>query len=135
MGRVRRSRTHGSKKNLAKTQKTKRYGRDIDQIHSDLHDPIKLKKLERSELDVDKPGLGQFPCVACAREFISQIALDGHKTTKVHKRRLKELKDEPYSIEESELAAGLGKDNGRSKTKDPKVEMEVVSLEEEELEL
>ena len=31
-----------------------------------------------------------------------------HFTSKVHKRRLKALEDEPYSIEESERAAGMG---------------------------
>lgn len=31
-----------------------------------------------------------------------------HFTTKVHKRRLKALESEPYTIEESERAAGKG---------------------------
>lgn len=42
------------------------------------------------------------------RYFINDIALNDHFTTKVHKRRLKALELEPYSIEESERAAGKG---------------------------
>ena len=56
-------------------------------------------------------GGGDFPCVECSRHFISPEALKTHTKTKVHKRRLKELKDEPYSQAEAEAAAGLGKDN------------------------
>lgn len=42
------------------------------------------------------------------RHFINETALRTHFTTKVHKRRLKALEVEPYSIEESEKAAGKG---------------------------
>lgn len=42
------------------------------------------------------------------RYFINDTALQDHFTTKVHKRRLKALELEPYSIEESERAAGKG---------------------------
>lgn len=42
------------------------------------------------------------------RYFIDEQALTHHYRTKVHKRRLKALELEPYSIEESERAAGLG---------------------------
>lgn len=34
--------------------------------------------------------------------------MEDHFTTKVHKRRLKALEDEPYTIAESERAAGHG---------------------------
>jgi bud site selection protein 20 len=34
--------------------------------------------------------------------------LTEHLKSKIHKRRLKHLEDEPYSIEESERAAGMG---------------------------
>lgn len=44
----------------------------------------------------------------CRRYFINDTALQDHFTTKVHKRRLKALELEPYSIEESERAAGKG---------------------------
>lgn len=42
------------------------------------------------------------------RYFINITALHTHFNTKVHKRRLKALELEPYSIEESERAAGKG---------------------------
>lgn len=42
------------------------------------------------------------------RYFINQRALEDHFATKVHKRRLKALEIEPYTIEESERAAGHG---------------------------
>ncbi len=42
------------------------------------------------------------------RYFIDEFSLTQHYRTKVHKRRLKALELEPYTIEESERAAGLG---------------------------
>jgi hypothetical protein len=42
------------------------------------------------------------------RYFITDQALREHFRTKVHKRRLKALELEPYTIEESERAAGKG---------------------------
>lgn len=42
------------------------------------------------------------------RYFIDEHALTHHFKSKVHKRRMRELRLEPYSIEESERAAGLG---------------------------
>lgn len=42
------------------------------------------------------------------RYFVSDVALKSHFLTKPHKRRLKALEFEPYSIEESERAAGKG---------------------------
>lgn len=59
-------------------------------------------------MDLDKPGNAQHYCVHCARYFIDETALQDHFKTKVHKRRLKALELEPYSIEESERAAGHG---------------------------
>lgn len=59
-------------------------------------------------MDFDKPGSAQFYCVHCARYFINDQALQEHFRTKVHKRRLKALEVEPYTIEDSEKAAGHG---------------------------
>jgi len=42
------------------------------------------------------------------RYFITDQALNEHFRTKVHKRRLKALELEPYTVEESERAAGKG---------------------------
>lgn len=59
-------------------------------------------------VDLDLPGAAQHYCLHCARYFIDEHALSEHFKTKVHKRRLKALELEPYSIEESERAAGHG---------------------------
>jgi len=48
-----------------------------------------------------------FHCL-CRRYFINATALNDHFRTKVHKRRLKALELEPYTVEESERAAGQG---------------------------
>lgn len=55
---------NNSKKNQATTQKTKRYRRDIDQIHDDLKDGGKQKFLEdlaKKDLE-DLPGKPYTPC-------------------------------------------------------------------------
>lgn len=59
-------------------------------------------------MDLDLPGSAQHYCIHCARYFIDEQALKDHFKTKVHKRRLKALELEPYSIEDSERAAGFG---------------------------
>jgi bud site selection protein 20 len=66
------------------------------------------EKLLNQNVDLDLPGAAQHYCLHCARYFIDEHALNEHFKTKVHKRRLKALELEPYSIEESERAAGLG---------------------------
>lgn len=65
-------------------------------------------KLLNQNVDLDLPGAAQHYCLHCARYFIDDQALKEHFKTKVHKRRLKALELEPYSIEESERAAGHG---------------------------
>lgn len=60
------------------------------------------------EVDLEKPGFAQFYCIHCAKYFIDDYSMQQHFRTKVHKRRLKALELEPYSIEESERAAGHG---------------------------
>lgn len=66
------------------------------------------EKLLNQEVDLDVAGAAQNYCLHCARYFIDQQALNDHFKTKVHKRRLKALELEPYSIQESERAAGHG---------------------------
>ncbi|SCV74879.1 BQ2448_7908 [Microbotryum intermedium] len=115
MGRVRRSRTHSNpKKNQAPGQKTRRYTRDLDQIHDDMKDGGKAKMIDtmqHKDLE-DLPGMAQHHCLSCARYFADAVSLATHKTSKPHKRRLKKLEEEPYTIEESRRAAGLGVDKG-----------------------
>lgn len=50
----------------------------------------------------------------CTRYYETDSALRSHWKSKVHKRRCKALKEPAYTIEESERAAGLGRDNGHA---------------------
>ena len=70
---------------------------------------------EKVALDPDKPGLGQYYCIACARYCVSQQALDDHQKTTKHRRRLRMLTTEPvYTHAEANAAAGKGvADHGR----------------------
>lgn len=77
------------------------------QIDEDIK-PANKEKLLNQDVDLDKPGNAQYYCIHCARYFINDHALKDHFRTKVHKRRLKALELEPYSIEDSERAAGHG---------------------------
>lgn len=102
-----RKKYHRGDTHLKKSWRTKRRTKDLDEINEDLNDK-NVEKLLNQKVDLDKPGAGQYYCIHCARYFINHVALNDHFTTKVHKRRLKALELEPYSIEESERAAGKG---------------------------
>lgn len=101
-----RKKHHKGDTHLKRGWKTKRRTKDLDEIDEDLKG--NTKKLLNQEVDFDKPGAAQHYCVHCARYFINETALQSHFTTKVHKRRLKAIELEPYSIEESERAASKG---------------------------
>lgn len=90
-----------------KRYKTKRRTRDLDLIYDDLSSKEKIYKLKHQPIDENKPGLGQYYCIECAKYFENQSALDRHWKGKVHKRRLKDLKVKPYTNLESEAATGL----------------------------
>lgn len=64
--------------------------------------------LLNQEIDLDKPGFAQNYCLHCAKYFIDERAMSDHFKTKVHKRRMKALQDEPYTEKEADLAAGRG---------------------------
>ncbi|ORY99990.1 hypothetical protein BCR43DRAFT_511133 [Syncephalastrum racemosum] len=113
MGRLRRSRTHHSIRDTYRKYRTRNYTRDLDQIHEDIK-PENIDKFKNQAVDADLPGLGQNYCVECARHFISQDALNEHIKGKTHKKRVKVLKEQPYTQAEADAAAGLGKpDNGK----------------------
>lgn len=102
-----RKKYHYGDTHLRKRWRTKRRKKDLDEIDEDLKEE-NAEKLLNQEIDLDKPGNAQFYCLHCARYFITDQALKEHFRTKVHKRRLKALELEPYTIEESERAAGKG---------------------------
>lgn len=88
--------------------KTKRRTRDLDKIFGDdMKSDETIVALENQKFDEEKPGLAQFYCIPCAKYFETEIAKRTHQRGKVHKRRLKELKEGPYTIEEANAAAGL----------------------------
>lgn len=66
-----------------------------------IDDDLKTKSAEllSQSVDLDKPGFAQFYCLHCAKYFIDDHSMQAHFRTKVHKRRLKALELEPYSIE------------------------------------
>lgn len=89
-----------------KRYKTKRRTRDLDLVYKDLSTKESVYALKNQPLDETKPGLGQYYCVECAKYFESQPTLDHHRKGKVHKRRLKDLRQRPYTPLESEACAG-----------------------------
>lgn len=89
-----------------KRYKTKRRTKDLDLIYEDLASQAKIKELLNQPLDETKPGLGQHYCIHCAKYFETGVALKTHLKTKVHKRRVKELKDVPYTQEVANAAVG-----------------------------
>lgn len=88
--------------------KTKRRTRDLDLIFKDLSTPESIELLKHQPLDETKPGLGQYYCIHCAKYCETRAALASHLKTKVHKRRVRELKVKPYTQEESDAASGVG---------------------------
>ncbi|EGD72415.1 zinc finger protein [Salpingoeca rosetta] len=103
----RRKRMHKNNKFFQKAMRTRRKTRDVDQIHDDLK-PKVLNKLATQVVDYDLPGMGQFYCVHCARHFVDEFTLEAHRRSKVHKRRLKQLSETPYTQKEADAAGGLG---------------------------
>ncbi|KAF1973548.1 hypothetical protein BU23DRAFT_132615 [Bimuria novae-zelandiae CBS 107.79] len=97
-------------------KKTRRHTRDLDQIYADLRDAKHLSQFKDTKATEDLPGLGEFYCKECAKWFESEANFEAHYKGKVHKRRVKQLREEPYSQKEAEAAAGLGTDNGKRTT-------------------
>ncbi|CAN6648685.1 bud site selection protein 20 [Trichomonascus vanleenenianus] len=87
--------------------KTKRRTRDLDQIFGDdLKSDESILKLENQPFDEYKPGLGQYYCIPCAKYFETEVAKRTHTRGQIHKRRVKDLRNGPYTIEEANAAAG-----------------------------
>ncbi|PMD42416.1 hypothetical protein L207DRAFT_424929 [Hyaloscypha variabilis F] len=110
--------------------------RDLDQISEDIRSPKHLEQHKISKAAEDLPGLGQFYCVECAKWFESEHSLVTHRKGSTHKRRVKALKDEPYTQKEAEAAIGLRTDNGprqaaKENTTDVEIDMENSGLMEE----
>ncbi|TIC03192.1 bud site selection-related protein [Wallemia mellicola] len=109
-GPSRRSRTGASKRDIHRASRTRARTKDLDQVQLEDLLPENKAKLENQPLDETLPGLGQHYCIECARYFESDVALKGHSKTKVHRRRLKDLKEPAYTQAEADAAVGLGVD-------------------------
>ncbi|EON68953.1 hypothetical protein W97_08211 [Coniosporium apollinis CBS 100218] len=97
-------------------KKTRRHTRDLDQIHADLRSGKHLAQYKDTKAVEDLPGLGRYYCTECAKWFESDTNFESHKRGKVHKRRLRQLRDEPWTQKEADAAVGLGTDNGKRTT-------------------
>ncbi|WOO84409.1 Zinc finger protein bud20 [Vanrija pseudolonga] len=104
MGRLRRSRTHHARRDVHRAARTRDRTKDLDQVQDDLL--YHKKKLQVQPIDEEKPGLGQYYCIECAKYYESERALATHTKSKVHKRRLKELKEGAYTSQEAERVSG-----------------------------
>ncbi|KND04593.1 uncharacterized protein SPPG_00312 [Spizellomyces punctatus DAOM BR117] len=112
MTRYRRTKTHRGIRDIKRAKRTRARTKDLDQIHEDMKTP---EKFEQQAVDADLPGLGQHYCIQCSRYFTDAGALSDHYKTKLHKKRLKVLKESPYTQKEAEAAAGLFTDNGKGR--------------------
>ncbi|EOD48169.1 zinc finger protein [Neofusicoccum parvum] len=68
-------------------KKTRRYARDLDQIHADLRSDRHLQLYKDTKAEEDLPALGQFYCKECAKWFESNDNFSSHQRGKPHKRR------------------------------------------------
>ncbi|KAJ8122008.1 hypothetical protein O1611_g9953 [Lasiodiplodia mahajangana] len=98
----------GNKRTLTKTR---RKTRDLDQIKADLLSPKHLSQHKDTKSKEDLPGLGRWYCIECAKWYDTEVNLVMHRKGKPHKRRVKQLREEPYTQKEAEAAAGLGTSN------------------------
>ncbi|XP_018804241.1 PREDICTED: zinc finger protein 593 homolog [Bactrocera latifrons] len=107
MGMVqKRKKMHSGDTHLRRRWRVRSRRRDLDQIDDDLQK--KSAELINQQVDLEQTGFAQFYCVHCAKYFIDDHAMQAHFRTKVHKRRMKALELEPYTVEEAERAAGQG---------------------------
>ncbi|KAI6082778.1 hypothetical protein F4821DRAFT_204989 [Hypoxylon rubiginosum] len=106
--------------------KTRRKIRDIDQIKADLLSPKHLAQYKESFAPEDLPDLGKWYCTECAKWFESEVNLVVHRKGKPHRRRVKQLQEEPYTQKEAEAAIGLRTDNERpSQTMESAIDNEI----------
>lgn len=109
-----------------KRYKTKRFTRDLDQIlYDDMSSDQAIAALEVQPVDETKPGLGQFYCIPCAKYFETETAKRTHLRGKIHKRRVKDIRAGPYTVEEADAAAGAGVLKYMKKKADTELQKEV----------
>ncbi|KAM4062267.1 zinc-finger double-stranded RNA-binding domain-containing protein [Hirsutella rhossiliensis] len=82
----------GNKRTITKTR---RKTRDVDQIKADLLSTRHLSQFKDTKAAEDLPGLGRNYCIECAKWFDTESTLNAHRHGKPHKRRVKQLREEP----------------------------------------
>nr|KAJ3420563.1 N-alpha-acetyltransferase 30 [Polyrhizophydium stewartii] len=96
-------------RDIHRAARTRARTRDLDQIFEDMAKPEESFK---GPANPDLPGMGQNYCIPCARHFITPEALEDHRKTKLHKKRVRVLATEqPYTQKDAELAVGMTTDN------------------------
>jgi len=60
-------------------RKTRRFTRDLDQIHADLRSERHLERYKETKAAEDLPGLGQWYCIECAKWFDAEANFESHK--------------------------------------------------------
>jgi bud site selection protein 20 len=104
------------KRATAKVKKYKRKtwlcnrAKDTDQIQDDIEKAKETGRPISFEYDDELRGGGQFYCVETGKHFADAKALADHKKSRYYKRRVKELKEEKYTQEMAEWAAGMTKE-------------------------
>ncbi|KAK5126202.1 hypothetical protein LTR08_004783 [Meristemomyces frigidus] len=88
--------------------------RDLDQIHADLHSKKHLQQYKDTKEFDELPAGGAFYCIECSKWYESERNFVAHEKGSKHKRRVRDLKAEPYSQKEAEAAAGYTTDNGKT---------------------
>lgn len=117
-GKSKRTHSKGRKTKLHKSGVRKIFSaRHIDQVWEDVrkergvHDGASgpIGTTSKVVLDEDLPAEGQHYCISCSRYFQSETALQDHKKTKPHKRRIKQLLGpRPHDQQDADWAAGMG---------------------------
>ncbi|KAI9844459.1 MAG: Bud site selection protein 20 [Sclerophora amabilis] len=115
--------------------KTKRRTRDFDQVHADLRSSKHLAQHTGAKAIEDLPGLGRWYCVECAKWFEAENSLQHHRKGKNHKRRVRLLREEPYSQKEAEAAIGLGTDNRQRTIPQPLTAKDATASPEKSMEI
>ena len=85
--------------------------KDTDQIQNEIEKSVDTGvPAGKFEYDDELPGGGQFYCVETGKHFADAKSLADHKKSRYYKRRCKELKEEKYTQDSANAAAGMTKE-------------------------
>lgn len=85
--------------------------KDTDQIQDEIEKAQETgQPAGQVPYDDELPGGGQFYCVETGKHFADAKGLADHKKSRYYKRRVKELKEEKYTQDMAEWAAGMTKE-------------------------